>query len=170
MDAFQLISPPCTGQGIELFDLGHHIVAAAAFTLGNGIEAHIIDHRLVNVDGICRDVHPQLLLSFHHRQPELTLHDGFLPRTPQLHHLSGGVAVGQHVGVICLGHRWPPCQYWCPIGTTNTNTPLHRGIGILSGVSYGVGKHKLGSPSRRCLLNTSLALYTKLWFVYISLS
>ena len=92
-----LVNMLIASQGVELLDAGLHIMAGHPLPLRDRRQIHVVDHVLVGSDCLHRNIHPEILLGFHHGNPQLALHDDFRLRTPQFRQFRRGIAIGQYV-------------------------------------------------------------------------
>ena len=92
-----LVDVLVAGEVAELLDAGLHIMAGDALAVVNGLNINAALHALVSVDGLLRNVQPQVLLRLHHGDPELALqHDSALCGPNALHGVRR-IAPGQYV-------------------------------------------------------------------------
>ena len=86
-----------TGQVAELLNTGLHIVAGDALAGIDTLHIHLSLHAFVGIDGLLRNIQPQVLLGLHHRNPELALQHNAAFGRPDSFHGIGGVTPGQYI-------------------------------------------------------------------------
>ena len=78
-------------QGVEFLDARFDVVSGDALTRSDGIQVDAVNHRLVGLDSLVRNIDAELFLRAKNGDPEPTLHDDLVLGAPQIDQLWRGI-------------------------------------------------------------------------------
>jgi hypothetical protein len=87
-----------TGQRIKSLDARLHIVPGLFFPRMDRLEVDLVDHPIVGINRLRRDIQAVVALGAHEGNPELPLQAHFSNGRPDGLHIRGGIALGQNIG------------------------------------------------------------------------
>ena len=107
-----LVDMLASGQLAKFFYARLHIVARHAFACVNGGKVHLVFHPFIGLNHPVRNIQPQILLGFHHGNPEFAFQNDAALCGPDGFHGGGGVPFSQDIGnhahikmCICGGYQ-----------------------------------------------------------------
>ncbi len=82
----------------EFLNASLHIMTRDTLALKDGIEIYLPLNRLISINSLLRDIETEILLCFHHSDPELPLKNDTSLSRPYILHGRRCIATSQHVG------------------------------------------------------------------------
>ena len=99
-----LVEVLVTGEFAELLDARLHVVAGDAFPPHDGVQVDLVLDPLVALDHAVRHRNAEIALALHHRDPVFAFEADLAFAAPDGAHGGRGVAFGEDVGDVILGH------------------------------------------------------------------